>query len=269
ISVIGITDAYYQAYFRDNFKNRVTHRIFIDDDAITEELLTQMTARYVNSAFIAREEVLKWFDEGADPARVPWQFNGPGYTWPHVNLGDRECSLYPFTRRSIGHLYNGLNEKSLRYFTRAIKDQFQALCDSHLGLDRFPRLESLGQTSYVITDGKTRTQFDRLPIPPEAVSYLNAILVLWGEGTLEVQRVSNDTLISGISVNFFKELRYDYFDSLLQSGSVDTQEIALNSVRNAPIMASASARPTDSIVKEHRDQNRLAKKLKALEEWRR
>ena len=72
-SIIGVTNAYYKDNFPDNLKDRVTGRILIESDLFlnTEDELSELTGRYINTINLDEEIINKCVKEGAYSDQLP------------------------------------------------------------------------------------------------------------------------------------------------------------------------------------------------------
>lgn len=122
ISVVGTTSEYYKT-FRDNYVDRITSQITINDGTIGENDndLVQFVARYLNAISIERDELEKWQKNGAVLSEMPIHSDLNADIWGSYELEGRRMSLYPFNERSIKLLFRAMpNAKTPRYIIREI-----------------------------------------------------------------------------------------------------------------------------------------------------
>ena len=122
ISVVGTTSEYYKS-FRDNYVDRITSQITINDGTIGENTddLVQFVARYLNAISVERDELEKWQRNGAVLSEMPIHNDPNAAVWGIYKLEGREMSLYPFTRHAIEQLFIAMpNAKTPRYIIREI-----------------------------------------------------------------------------------------------------------------------------------------------------
>lgn len=109
-SIIGITDQYYKQ-FRGNFTDRVQYQVFVNAGSYgSEEFLVEMTARYLNAIYCEPKKIEEWFANGANAKELPTSGFAPGYDWDTATVVGKELTLYPFNKKSILALYEGLSE---------------------------------------------------------------------------------------------------------------------------------------------------------------
>jgi hypothetical protein len=134
ISVIGVTDSYYQDDFPDNLKERVTHHLTLNmstpdpneqesEFLTTVEAIAGLSARYLNAMRVTQEELDSWLLRGGSPENLP----NACTTCPHrldchaafgtVDLGTGgderlRTGLYPFNRRALATMYRNLTSRT-------------------------------------------------------------------------------------------------------------------------------------------------------------
>ena len=120
-SVVGTTTEYYEE-FRDNFANRISQEIFIEDDALTSESnsdsLIEFVAKYLNAMSLTGKELDEWAGKGAQIDEYPVADSSEPAFWDRYDMDDtHSLSLYPLNRNSIIRLTNALGDgrKTPRY----------------------------------------------------------------------------------------------------------------------------------------------------------
>ena len=80
LSIIGITDNYFNDHFPDNMKERVTHRLtlnatqqgLLESDLLrTSHSTADMAARYLNAMRVEQTALVSWSAHGARPEQLP------------------------------------------------------------------------------------------------------------------------------------------------------------------------------------------------------
>ncbi len=218
-SVIGITDGYY-GDFRLNFKDRVTKQIRVNEQSFgNEDFIFEMAARYLNAIYSTETSVKNWFNGGVISNSLPGAEFSPDYTWDSVKIGDKEYTLYPFNRRSLLALYDGLKVRTPRYFLNNILRQFffDFANDMEYKDDwRFPAVSSLIETNTLqppyasSVENTTYSDIDK--------QRLKTLFSVWGDGTTE----ATEEEIGGISRMFLSELGFSDFKGIeSRSGGTD------------------------------------------------
>ena len=100
ISVVGATTQYFET-FRDNYKERITTQITIEDGAIGDDSnnLIQFFAKYINAIFQKKETIIQWYKNGALNEEIPVIENVKN--WDYYEMDGLQFPLYPFTKASI------------------------------------------------------------------------------------------------------------------------------------------------------------------------
>lgn len=132
LSVIGITDNYFNDHFPDNMKERVTHRLtlnatqqgLLESDLLrTPQSTADMAARYLNAMRLEQTALDSWMAHGTQPEQLPnacdtCQFKVTCHqAFGSVEIGTDRISpqrvgLYPFNERAIWTMYQGLTTTS-------------------------------------------------------------------------------------------------------------------------------------------------------------
>lgn len=273
ISVIGTTTEYFRE-FRSNYLDRITTMITIEDGAIgnTQSDLIQFVAKYLNVMSLSKEVITKWYQDGAIETEYPVHVDSEVENWDFYKYFDKKISLYPFTKKAIINLYNGLDvHKTPRYIIRRIiepavegiiqnKKLFPKFLFSrrpNLEFDVIDRVKSIIVNIQLSEDEKDILE-----------KKLFAILGYWGDGNLDI---SKKGYIGGISTAVFKEfglslfaerLLGTYLDNVIYEGDSDNEISKQN----------AGIKPVSSSVKFEPEKKQVVNKgfedfVKILSEW--
>ncbi|MED4057768.1 hypothetical protein P4654_27130 [Niallia taxi] len=122
-TVLGTTKSYYNSFFPDNLKQRVTGRVFIEIESIfgSKDDVVTMAARYLNAINTSKDVLYQWHVTGANFKELPISKMYEKYKWSvyeDPELG--ELFLFPFNKRAIIHLYETLNEQTPRVFLKQV-----------------------------------------------------------------------------------------------------------------------------------------------------
>lgn len=212
-SVIGITDSYYKS-FRDNFTGRVSKQINVIEQSFSDEpFLLEMAARYLNAVYCEPELLSAWRQQGARSETLPAAGFTPVYPWDSVLVDGKEMTLYPFTRRSLMAMFQGLKEKSPRhYLDYAIKQMFRQFATDMVDKDwSFPTIPSyITPPSMNITYASSVEDSN---LPSRDKDRLKTLLSTWGDGT----SVSSNGCTGSIPNEFLKEIGLEAFSGLSQT----------------------------------------------------
>lgn len=222
-SIIGITNEYYEAHFRDNFQDRVTHQITVDSTTFeSEENLAQMAARYINAVYLTQQEVINWYNQGAEAAKLPYKTWQPDFEWESVDVEGTLFSIFPLTKKALAGLYNRLPEKAPRFFIRdVIRIQMSAWVNFQLGNGTFPNisLSALGESPVQFLEMQHTARFDTLDFSNEEKILLRVLLCIWGDGTLH--EVGNDEkkVIGSLTVKYLQLLGFNGLSGIQSRGN--------------------------------------------------
>lgn len=201
-SIVGITDGYYEQ-FKDNFTDRVTHQIVVDENAYSEDsFLSELTARYLNAVFTSREQVETWYESGAEKAQLPLgEFQSP-LPWETQVVEGKHLTLYPFNKQAVRRLYSRLKPRTPREFLRMLQEQLGAFIQDQLDgtLEKFP-LPVNGVLNWAVPEHESFV--DRLDkLPGYDRERLARLLCLWGNATAYQLGDDQGTTIGGLPVKF-------------------------------------------------------------------
>ena len=256
ISIVGTTTEYYKS-FRDNYKDRITDQITIEDGTIgdNENDLYLFFAKYLNAISVSKDEVEEWYyKNNASDSELPVH-NPDVEDWEYINYYDKRMSLYPFTKRAIINLYNCMNEnKTPRYILKFIIDP------AVIGIieDKKTFLKCYNNFDNPVSDNmKLVTTVKNLSISKEKEKdYLAesmALIGFWGNSNL--QKVGGE--IAGIPKKIYFEFG---LDELYKALVGNTDEVINDSINNVePI--------TTSQTKEKNIYVEFNKNLVILNQW--
>lgn len=216
-SVIGITNAYYDHYFRDNYKDRVTHEIEVTKTSYSDpDELYSLSARYINAAYVTENDIRAWYQSGANPNEIPYCTYSPIEDWDSTTVNEQVYSLFPFTKSSIRNLFDRLPQehKTPRFFLRdVIKNQLTYWANMELGQGKFPSIlkSAIGQEPISISFQITNqlSKFRNTLATQEDKTRLDAIVGIWGNGTANFETNNNKEQFSGISLEFWKIIKFN------------------------------------------------------------
>lgn len=220
ISVVGTTTQYYNQ-FRDNYRDRITGQITINDGVIGENKndLVQFIAKYLNAMSLNVETLDEWERSGAYPEDFPVHNDDEHIGWDKFRLSaEKQISLFPFTQTAIINLYNAMpDHKTPRYILRDIVEP--AVNEILYHAEAFPKF-CIGWSSPLSEPVENRIGniVQSLQMTPDEKADLRKRLVafvgFWTNKTLDV---SSNGYISGIRKELFSQFGFDGFVSKLTS----------------------------------------------------
>ncbi len=213
ISVIGTTTEYFRE-FRSNYLDRITTMITIEDGSIgnVQDDLIQFVAKYLNVMSLNTEVITKWYKDGALDSEYPVHEETEYKNWDSYTYLGKKISLYPFTKKAILNLYDGIDvHKTPRYIIRKIIEPAVASIIQDKKL--FPKflLSKKPNLNFDIID-RVKSTVANMQIGEEEKDILTkkllAILSYWGDRTLDKTKTG---YIGGIRISVFKEFELTNF----------------------------------------------------------
>jgi len=213
VSVIGTTTEYFKE-FRSNYLDRITTLVTIEDGSIGshQDDLIQFVAKYLNAMSVHADAIKKWHKDGALDTEYPIHEETEVKNWEYYIYLGKKISLYPFTKRAIINLYNGIDvHKTPRYIIRKI---IEPTVDSVIqDKAMFPKflLSKKPKLSFEVVDRVKNTITNMDNSAEEKVvltERILAILSYWGDCTLDTGKKG---YLGGINVNVFKEFGLSSF----------------------------------------------------------
>lgn len=218
ISVVGTTTQYYNQ-FRDNYRDRITKQITINDGVIGENKsdLVQFVAKYLNAISLDSETLDTWVKNGAYSEDMPVHEDKDHDHWDKFKLASgKQISLFPFTQNAVINLYEAMSDhKTPRYILRDIVEP--AVNEVLHDISSFPKF-CLGWHSSLPESVENRignivqsTQIAQ-ELKADYRKRLVAFMSFWTNKTLDV---TSNGCIAGIKTKIFFELDFGEFVSKL------------------------------------------------------
>ncbi len=227
LSVIGITDNYFNDHFPDNMKERVTHRLtlnatqqgLVESDLLrTRHSTADMAARYLNAMRLEQTALDSWLEHGARPEQLPnacdtCQFKPTcHHAFGFVEIGldgatPLRIGLYPFNERAIWTMYQGITTTT-RTPRSLLNSVLEYVLESHgkkvsrgefpppareLGNDfKAPPLVKLAHRTIIdLQGGKDARRIESL-------------VLFWGTHTVDAADIGQHHLVGGLSADVFR-----------------------------------------------------------------
>lgn len=218
VSVVGTTTQYYNQ-FRDNYRDRITKQITINDGVIGENKsdLVQFVAKYLNAISLDSETLDTWVKNGAYSEDMPVHEDKDHDHWDKFKLASgKQISLFPFTQNAVINLYEAMSDhKTPRYILRDIVEP--AVNEVLHDISSFPKF-CLGWHSSFPESVENRignivqsTQIAQ-ELKADYRKRLVAFMSFWTNKTLDV---TSNGCIAGIKTKIFFELDFGEFVSKL------------------------------------------------------
>lgn len=244
ISVVGTTSEYYRQ-FRDNYRDRITKQITINDGAIGDNKsdLLQFVAKYLNAVSLETKVLNDWVRNGAYTDEMPVYTDNDHDYWDSFTLASKKkISLFPFTQEAVINLYNAMSsQKTPRYILRDIVEP--AINEVIYDVASFPRF-CIGWRSSIpeAVENRIGNIVSSLKMSDELKAdyrkRLVAFISFWTNKSLDV---TDDGCIGGVKTKVFMKLAFDEFVAQLTSTAtvkthkapvkieVEVEEVAIQS----------------------------------------
>ena len=255
-SVIGTTTEYFRE-FRSNYLDRITTMITIEDGAIgnIQDDLIQFVAKYLNVMSLNTDIITKWYQDGAIDSEYPVHEETEVEKWDSYTYLGKKISLYPFTKKAIINLYNGIDvHKTPRYIIRKIIEP--AVESVIQDKNSFPKflLSKKPNLNFDVIDRIKNTVVNMQLKEDEKDIFTKkvfAILGYWGDGSLDI---SIKGYIGGVNTTVFKEFGLTTFAERLLGISLDNVTYENNPIdevttEEAPTQATLYSETKQSIKK--------------------
>ena len=265
LSVIGITDNYFNDHFPDNMRERVTHRLtlnatqqgLVESDLLrTPRSTADMAARYLNAMRLEQAALDSWFEDGARPERLPNACNTCQFkptchdAFGFVELASDEASpqrvgLYPFNEHAIWTMYQGITTTT-RTPRSLLNSVLEYVLESHgkkvsrgdfpppsreLGNDfKAPPLVKLSHRSIIDLQGG------------KDAKRIESLVLFWGTGTVDTTVSDQHHLVGGLPEAVFRA-----FDIPFIEGEDSVHLPNLSNVGVSPSSHSVTEHPTSYI----------------------
>ncbi len=227
LSIIGITDNYFNDHFPDNLKERVTHRLtlnatqqgLVESDLLrTPHSTADMAARYLNAMRLEQAALDSWLERGARPEQLPntcdaCQFKPTcHHAFGFVEIGldgesPQRIGLYPFNERAIWTMYQGITTIT-RTPRSLLNSVLEYVLESHgkkvsrgefpppardLGSDfKAPPLAKLSHRSIIDLQGNKDAR------------RIESLVLFWGTHTVDATGSGQHHLVGGLSADVFR-----------------------------------------------------------------
>ena len=268
-SIVGITTEYYNDYFPDNVKDRVTNKIIIGDESlfISEEDKYELVARYLNAVKLESKDLEIWLKNGADDKMLPIKESSLDFEWAEFKLKDgRIMSLYPFNKKAISNIYNGIEDKSPRSFIRII--MLNIFQDYILNPESFPPTEKeLSNIEFPRWENALIEERLRKEVEEDKRGQVDTILRLWGDAHIHRDIIDGKPHIGGVSEEVFTHFKLPLIDGTNRTKSQNKNIGSIEKKKTQKI--EVTLKEDDSKKLDiNKEEKELEKFLDELDRWR-
>ena len=174
----------------------------------------------MNAIYCSPEMIRSWFNEDAGLSPLPISNFAVPCPWETATISAKEVTLYPFNRRSLFALYEGLAVKTPRMFLidvirRQLKEYFNGKkYDSEWA---FPQRSAFTGNLHM-QNAPHSSAIDRIEIlSPDDKQRLKSVLALWGDGSANgIKRVDGMIYFGGINRAFLDDIGLSAFHGIAQ-----------------------------------------------------
>lgn len=218
-SIVGVTRYYYNNDLPDNIKDRVTHKVTIDQDSYGDEYLLEMAGRYLNTIYLPVDEVQNWVDAGAVKEDLPISPLYQEYRWAMYQVTNGpELTIFPFNRNAIIQAYARIKENKNKTPRHFLQDIVSFITREFIGRDSHEYFPPSA------TELEGEFSIPQWTVPPhEAVvirqsSQYNenivCLLRLWGDGTAFRRDVDGQVTVGKLKSDVFTAFNLPFIEGV-------------------------------------------------------
>ena len=264
-AVVGCTNGYFVNNFRDNYKERVTNFVTLQDEPFSSDKkgLREFFARYLNAISLTENDIKQWESNGSREEDYPIHkvTNGPG--WGTFSLASGKVNLFPFTLHAIDYFYNRLDSefRTPRGIITSIILKYVE--DSFKGMNEFPH--DVYQAKDQNQDLANKILYNKKIAENERYRLLY-IMSVWGNGKATIQHDTNGRkYISGLSEKVYEQLNLPVVDSLelteeTEAFSEDEDDILTPQVN-------IKGAPAKSAVETNKQDKTISDAMNEIDHW--
>lgn len=230
-SVVGITRAYYQDSLPDNLKQRATAKLEINSNSLfnTEEDILNFAARYINAIKLDKDKIKAWVNMGAKYEDLPLS-EDINEEWCTYNNGEKDFSLFPFSKYAILNGYKMLEEKTPRSF---IKQFIRVIFEMYFKYgEKFPPSES--ELSKIINIPSWKNPLNRKFIENnggENSDRLDVFVRLWGNGNVDTVIENGVKHFAGLPESAYRVFGLPFLGDIGQSIKSESEIVKVGELK--------------------------------------
>lgn len=209
ISIVGITNGYYNTSLPGNIKDRIGAHIEIDKVVIeNEDECAELAARYINAVYLEDEQIREWKNNGYSLEEFPVATAFKQHEWANFKIDDDvELSIFPFTKTALWNFYSNLESKTPRNFLQSVLLQFIQKYNVDGPKGQFP--PEIGKVIAEYNnvpnwkDSTTELVLKRV-VPDYENERYQTLFRIWGNGTINKQLINGKDLVGGLEDDVFR-----------------------------------------------------------------
>ncbi|WP_149847126.1 hypothetical protein [Paenibacillus sp. 37] len=239
ISIVGVTNWYYDTSINDNFKERVTANVYVDDAFGEVSDVVDMTARYLNAIYVEPHLVDTWLQNGARKEHLPIANVFKEHEWAHIKIDEYTMTLFPFNQTVLGHFHEKKELRTPRRFLQDVILKYVHWMTVH-GTEMFPPEYTSFGLDVAWKDSNDDAVLKRESAPNLVNRYMS-LFRIWGDRTLDAFTTNEVKVVGGLSEDVFRS-----FGLPLLKGHTVTSSIGNGNRRTAqePIAIGQGTKPS-------------------------
>jgi hypothetical protein len=210
LSIVGITNGYYDTSLPGNVKDRITSHIEIDNVVIqSEDEAAELAARYINAVYLEDEQIQEWRANNYRLDDFPVASVFKDHTWALHQLEDgKVLSIFPFTKTALWNFYQQLGHKTPRNFLQTVLLQYiQKYTVDGVNGNFPPTITKVGN-DFKFVPGWVDPNTDRVlsrAVPENGLKErYETLFRIWGNGTMVEETIDGKKYVGGLEEDVFK-----------------------------------------------------------------
>lgn len=215
-SIVGVTKDYFDTGLPDNIKERVTHKMTIDQDSYGDEYLLEMTARYLNAIYLSTDVISSWVNEGAIKENLPISELYREHHWAMYQIPDGpKLTIFPFNQNAVLQSYARL--RKLKTPRHLLQDVISFITREFIGRvnEPFPPPESEIQGEFSIPQWAVPTHAGT--VDSQNLKYsdnIACLLRLWGNATAFRREIGDRLTVGDLDRDVFNAFQLPFIEGV-------------------------------------------------------
>ncbi|MGF6950200.1 uncharacterized protein with PIN domain [Neobacillus sp. B4I6] len=232
ISIVGITNGYYNTSLPENIKDRITNHIEIDYVVIqNENESAELAARYINAVYLDNEQIQEWKNNGYRMEEFPIATVFKNHKWANFKIDkELELSIFPFTKRALWNFYQQLDPKTPRNFLQTVLLQYIQKYTMDGPSGNFPPVIDKIIADFKIAPNWKVPGTDQLlsrKVPDDDLKgRYETLFRIWGNGTMDEQNIDGKMVVGGLEEDVFEVFGLKPVSGIQGSASTKTATTA-------------------------------------------
>lgn len=253
ISVIGITDSYYNDRLPDNIRERISIQLelntkkgehFESELLANENSIGEMASRYLNAIRLDQDSLDDWEENGCQPEELPNKCEICQYQeschdgFGFIELSDTESSqskkigLYPFNKNSLSTMYMAIDRQKASHTPRSLLNNvIEYVLLSHGELIQTgnfpPKSTEVGNdfSPPLLINPNQRRILDQHNLTSSQKNQTESLAVFWGDRLLESRNAPDgDSIFAGLKPIVYNAFGLPFIGQVLVPSPIVTPE---------------------------------------------